>query len=124
MDLVYQPITDRSGKVVGICGQGQDITEAKRIQDELRRHDERWKLALEASGDGVWDWDLELDQIYYPSSYAALLGYHENKTIISFDEFMRLIHPEDLDQVLSRIDLHLAGIDKTYSCEFRIQIQS
>ena len=56
MDLVYQPIEDRTGKIIGICGQGQDITEAKRVQDELRRHDERWKLALEASGDGAWDW--------------------------------------------------------------------
>src|SRR5690606_23178599 len=57
-------------------------------------------------------------------SYAVLLGYQDDKTIISFEEFMRLIHPEDLDQVLSRVDLHLAGIDKTYSCEFRIQIQN
>jgi diguanylate cyclase (GGDEF)-like protein/PAS domain S-box-containing protein len=124
MDLIYQPIKDSTGKIVGICGQGQDITEAKRVQDELRWHDERWKLALEASGDGVWDWDLSADQIYYPYSYAVLLGYEEEKTIISFDEFKNIIHPDDLDLVLTQVEMHFAGINKTYSCEFRIRIKS
>ena len=124
MDLIYQPIEDRTGKIIGICGQGQDITEAKRVQDELRWHDERWKLALEASGDGAWDWDLASDQIYYPHSYAVLLGYEDEKTIINFEEFKSVIHPDDLDKVLTKIELHFAGFNKTYSCEFRIQIKT
>lgn len=121
MDMVYEPIRDREGKTIGICGQGLDITENKRIQDELRRHDERWKLALEATGDGVWDWDLIADQIYYPYPWAHRLGYEEERSIIHGDEWRQLVHPDDLPHVLSMVELHLTGKTKTYACEYRVQ---
>jgi diguanylate cyclase (GGDEF)-like protein/PAS domain S-box-containing protein len=122
MDLAYVPIHDREGKVVGICGQGQDITETKRIQDELRRHDERWKLALEASGDGVWDWDLLTDQIFYPLPWAEMIGLEEKESpSFHADDWKQLIHPDDLPHVMSKVELHLAGREKTYSCEYRLR---
>jgi diguanylate cyclase (GGDEF)-like protein/PAS domain S-box-containing protein len=120
MDLVYQPICDCAGTIIGICGQGQDITETKRVQDELRQHDERWKLALEASGDGVWDWDLETNLIYYPYPWSQMLGY-EDKPSIDADKWRQLVHPDDLPKVTNKLELHFSGKEKTYSCEYRLQ---
>ncbi|HEU4708184.1 MAG TPA: EAL domain-containing protein [Methylophilaceae bacterium] len=124
MDLVYEPIRDREGRIIGICGQGLDITDTKRIEDDLRRHDERWKLALEATGNGVWDWDLASGEIYYPYPWATTLGYEDNSSFIHEDEWQRLVHPEDLPQLMARLDLHLEGKTKTYACEYRVMTKS
>jgi len=120
MDLVYEPIRDREGRVTGICGQGVDITETKRIQDDLRRHDEGWKLAMEASGDGVWDWNLLTNDIYYPYPWAQRLGYGEERPIIRSDEWRQMIHPDDLPHVEDKVEQHLQGNTKNYACEYRL----
>lgn len=121
IDILYEPIRDREGRIIGICGQGLDITETKRIQDELRRHDERWKLALESAGDGVWDWDLTTDQIHYPYPWASLLGYEEDKSTLHADEWKDYVHPDDLPIVMAHVELNLSGKTKTYSCEYRVK---
>ncbi|HZV62698.1 MAG TPA: EAL domain-containing protein [Methylophilaceae bacterium] len=122
MDLVYEAIRDMEGKITGICAQGLDVTEVKRVQDELRRHDERWKLALEAAGDGVWDWDLVADQIFYPIPWAKIVGLEERENhSFPTEEWKQLIHPDDLNHVLSKVELHLRGREKTYSVEYRLR---
>jgi len=120
MDLVYEPIRDKEGRVTGICGQGVDITETKRIQDDMRRHDEGWKLAMEASGDGVWDWNLLTNDIYYPYPWAQKLGYGEERPVIRGEEWQQMIHPDDLQHVQDRVEHHLEGKTKNYSCEYRV----
>jgi diguanylate cyclase (GGDEF)-like protein/PAS domain S-box-containing protein len=121
VDVVYQPITDAEGHIIGICGQGQDITDKKRIEDQLRSSEERWKLAVEASGDGLWDWNRQTDQVTYSSRWKTMLGYGEQEIDNSFEAWKQLTHPDDLPQLLLAMEQHLSGKSATFYSEFRLK---
>ena len=58
VDFVYQPVRDVDDVVTGIFVEGYDVTERLRAEAELRSSEARMKLAQQAAGIGVWDWDV------------------------------------------------------------------
>jgi diguanylate cyclase (GGDEF)-like protein/PAS domain S-box-containing protein len=121
VDVVFQPITDADGNVTGICGQGQDITDKKRIEDELRTSEERWKLAVEASGGGLWDWNLQTNEVSFSSRWKTMLGYADHEIGNSMDAWKKLAHPDDQPSVLGAVEDHLTGKTDTFSSEYRLK---
>lgn len=53
----------------------EDITGWKRGEEALRASEERFRLAMDASNDGIWDWDLKTDIGYFSPGYYRMLGY-------------------------------------------------
>lgn len=99
----------------------QDVTEKKKAEKALQVSEERWKFALEGSGEGVWDWDLTGDKIVYSKAWKEMLGYGDDETPDSFDTWESRIHPDDLENVMQQMKDHLNGHAHTYHCEYRIQ---
>ena len=64
--------SDLSKGMVGII---EDITEGRRLEERLRTSQERLTLAMEASTDGLWDWNIETGETYYTPAYFRMLGY-------------------------------------------------
>jgi len=79
---------------------------------------ERWRLALEASGDGVWDWHLASGHEYRSPLWGAMLGYTPDET--AGLEWRHLLHPEDRDEALRRLEACLHGSTAAYEAEFRL----
>lgn len=121
IDLVYQPFYGGGGKVVGIFIQGQDVTEAHQARAAERQIESRWRLALEASGGGVWVWDLPTDKVELSHAWKTMLGYGETEVDESFSGWKRLIHPDDLASALSAIEKHVKGETGQYSAEYRLR---
>jgi PAS domain S-box-containing protein len=76
---------------------------------QLAINEERWKLALEASGDGVWDWDITTSNISYSEQWKKTLGYEDHEIKNSFDEWRTRIHPDDVEKTLRDLNEHLEG---------------
>jgi len=104
-----------------ILGTITDITQQKLAEQSLRVSEERYSLALEGANDGIWDWDLENNYIYYSPRWKKLLGYNENELNDEPDEWFNRIHPEDLPSVKSSIEAHLTGLSSHIETEFRMQ---
>jgi diguanylate cyclase (GGDEF)-like protein/PAS domain S-box-containing protein len=121
VDVVYQPIIDAEGNVTGICGQGQDITDKKRIEDELRTSEERWKLAVEASGGGLWDWNLQTNEVTFSSRWKTMLGYADQEIGNTIESWKILAHPDGQPMVLGAVEDHLTGKTGTFSSEYRLK---
>ena len=66
-----------------------------------------WRLALEASGDGVWDWHIASGHEYRSPLWGAMLGYTPDET--AGLEWRNLLHPEDRDDALRRLEACLHG---------------
>jgi len=64
--------------------------------------DQRFRLAMEASTDGLWDWNIEHPaQSYFSPAYYRMLGYEPGEFPMTDESWASLIHPDDLDRVRS-----------------------
>ncbi len=98
----------------------QEINERKSAEEALRESEERYALAAHGSNDGLWDWDLRDDRIFFSYRWKTMLGYAEEEVGSSPEEWFARIHPDDLSEVKAKIAAHLDGQDQHYEGEYRI----
>jgi diguanylate cyclase (GGDEF)-like protein/PAS domain S-box-containing protein len=98
----------------------QEITERKRIEQELRTSEERYALAVQGANDGIWDWDLNTGQIYYSPRWKSMLGFKDEEISNSPNEWFNRIHPEDIEQTKLDISAHLKGVTSHFENEHRM----
>lgn len=100
----------------------RDLTEHERMYEQLRTSEERWQLALRGAGDALWDWDIASGHVYRSSRWSAMLGYHDAEIGDTREDFLRLLHPDDVSHTLTAIDNHLAQRTADgYSAEYRLR---
>jgi PAS domain S-box-containing protein len=106
----------------GILLQSQ--RKRNRVEASLKDTEERFRLAVEGTQDGIFDWDLTTGEIFYSRRIFAMLGYERGSLIGSPEDFRELIHPEDLPRVLKYVEDYLAGSTDEYTQEFRAKSNS
>lgn len=109
------------GNVIGASSFFRDVTERKKAEDHLRKSTEQLSLALESSNTGLWDWDLQRDDVYYSPEWKRQLGYEDTELFGKFRTWEDLLHPEDREQVLGRLQSHLKDPHGSFESEFRLR---
>ena len=94
--------------------------ERKRIQEALRVSEERYMLAMRGANDGLWDWDLDRNIIYFSPRWKNMLGYGEDEIGDHIDEWLDRIHAEDRDNVTIALNAHIRGLSTHFEREYRI----
>lgn len=82
---------------------------------------ERYRLAIEGSQDGVWDWDVVSDDLYLSPTMLGLLDYEENAGWNSSAAVVELVHPDDLEYHRNAIRAHLKGETDFFSVDLRMR---
>jgi len=90
----------------------------------LQENEKRLSYTLEVTNDGIWDRNLESGKLYLNDRYYEMLGYYPGEITITQKGFEELIHPEDKERVLQKIQECIEGKTKDYSEEFRIKTKS
>ena len=80
-----------------------------RAKEALRTSEERYLLALAGSTDGLWDWDLISDSVFYSERFRKILGYSSGEFPATIDSFRSRLHPEDVEAIWAAIERHLQG---------------
>jgi diguanylate cyclase (GGDEF)-like protein/PAS domain S-box-containing protein len=92
----------------------------KRAENALRESEERYALAARGANDGLWDWNLVADIIYFSPRWKATLGYQDHEIGSSPDEWFGRIHESDRDLVKRRIADHQNGSLPHFESEIRM----
>ena len=117
----FIPDYDSAGLTIGFFAMIIDITERKAGEEALRASEERWKFALEGAGDGVWDRNMQTDEVLYSKRYKEMLGFADDEFANRRDEWEKRIHPQDKARVLADLRAYLDGSSAAYSTEYRMR---
>jgi len=97
-----------------------DSTPQKLTEEDMRANVRRLLLAYDSVGDGVWDWDLDTNKVYYSTRWKSLLGYAEEDVSDTFDEWKRLTITEDIEPTLESIRRQMRE-GEHFQAEFRMR---
>jgi len=103
-----------------IEGHASNITKQKELEIKLKESEERWKFALDGAEEGVWDWNMETNDVFFSQKWKEQLGYSENEIKNNLSEWEIRVHPEDLQKCFAEIQLHMENKIPYYSNTHRI----
>ena len=106
--------------LIAIVGTHRLAREGEVLESELRTSEERFEYAVLGSNDGIWDWTLRSDELYFSARFESLLGFEAGAMRDSAASFLRRIHPRDRYAAASGLRAHLRT-GEPFDLEFRIR---
>jgi PAS domain S-box-containing protein len=102
----------------------REITERKAAEEALRVSEERFALAVQGANDGIWDWDIANNSLYWSPRFKELLGYADDELeVVDLDTFVSHLHPDDREPIGALLEAHLK--DRVlYNVEQRLRTRS
>lgn len=82
---------------------------------------ERYELTLEGVGDGIWDWDLLQDTIYFSKRWKEILGFAEDEIENAFHVWHDRIHPEDVRKTMDAVSVNISGKSERFENQHRLK---
>jgi len=99
----------------------EEIKQRQLVEEQLRESDNRFRLALDAASNGVWERNLLTGEVYFGENWYHTLGYEDNNEFSGKHFFENLLHPDDREKVLKQREAHIQGETSRYEVEYRIR---
>ena len=94
-------------------------SQAFHASQKLKESEERYRLVLEGVNDGIWDWDLSKNEVYWNDRLLEIIGLSRDRFGSTMDALYNRLHPEDKDGIIRAIGAHLEQ-EIDYNVEFRL----
>lgn len=91
-----------------------------RLLQRLQDSEERWRFALEGTGDGMWDWNVQSGGVFFSRRWKEMLGFAEDEIDNSLDAWKERVHPEDMPRVMVDLQAYFDGKTPGYANEHRL----
>jgi len=119
-----QAFWDETGKAIRMSGSITDITQRKKTEVDLKISEERYKLAVEGSNAGIWDYNIESGEIYYSDRFNEMAGYKPQEMQDTVETAFNRIHPDHRDKAILALNQHLERKTPYYSIDYLGQTKS
>ncbi len=93
----------------------------KHAENARRVSEERYELAARAANDGLWDWDLDSNRVYYSERWKGMMGLSDAEVGTSPEEWFSRVHAEDLVVLRDALQKHLDGNTEAFEADYRIR---
>ncbi len=117
----YFPIPGITGEPGGIGIVVIDITERKRAEEQLRLSEERFGLAMRGTKDGVYDWNLVSNEIYYSPRWKQMLGYADDELKNDFTAWESLVDVADRKRSWGMLTDYINARRSNFKLEFKMR---
>lgn len=107
----------------GVLQLCEDVTNAHRTERLLHQSEERYDFAMRAINEGVYDWDITTDAIFYSERVHHAVGLEPGSLKTTYDWSAR-VHPDDLTVYQGAIIAHLKGETERLECDYRFRAQN
>lgn len=121
IETYKKPVLTEDGKVMGTVGFARDIGDRKKVEIALAEAEMRWSLAMRGANDGVWDWNLNTNRVFFSDRWKSMLGYENTEIGDDPEEWKSRVHPEDYQRSLDLLQAHLRGETEFYNNEHRLR---
>jgi PAS domain S-box-containing protein len=121
VEATFRLTRDESGKTTGYVASVRDITHRRSAEEELRVSRERLALAVDAAGDGLWDYDIQTGTIWNSDHWYSMLGYGLTELKAEVRTWEELLHPDDRARAVAALKDHLEGRETVYASEHRMR---
>ena len=113
------PLKDETGRVREWVGTITDIHERHEAAETIRIQEERYRLAVRATQDGIWDWDVASDDVAWIKATGEVRTYTDDESKPSWSRWAARIHPEDRARVTASFAASVDGTDDRWQAEYR-----
>ncbi|MEM9807411.1 MAG: EAL domain-containing protein [Cyanobacteria bacterium P01_D01_bin.56] len=121
LEIRRLPFYKNDGSLMGVLGIGHNITPHRESQKKLEKSEERFSLAMRGANDGLWDWNLETNEVYYSPRWKSMLGYGDDELVNDLSTWQSLVHRDDQSKVMHLVQNYLIGKVDSFDIEMRMQ---
>lgn len=104
-----------------LANQSMRLLELRAERKKLKESEALWRFALEGTGDGIWDWHIATQSVFYGAQWKRMLGYGANELSDTVDEWKTRVHQDDLLKTLNALENCLLKVTPAYYAEFRMR---
>lgn len=104
VSISASPLYDSDGFFIGALAIYKDISEKKELTKRLQETEERWKFAIEGGKFGVWELVLDGNKLLHYNKWKETLGYEEDEIKDYLDNWTELVHPDDRQEVIDKVN--------------------
>ncbi len=120
-NTTIMPFMNKHGEPEQYIAMQVDITRQKDLDRALQISEERLAMAMSAANDGIWDWQLEDNSVYFDERYYTMAGYQPFEFAGEFAQFQQRVHPDHIEWLLKTLHLYLEGKTDTFDVEFKFR---
>ena len=107
-------------QIQAVANELHKILEKRKVETELQKSKERWHFAIEGSNDGIWDWNVITDEVFYSYRWKEMLGYGPDEIEGKLSEWKSRVHSEDMERVEFNLQQHFEKMTPDYTSEHRM----
>lgn len=107
LNFRIQPWYNHNNIIAGLIISSQIVTEHVKARESIIINEKRLNQAVNGTSDGLWDWNIQTNFMYYTARFLEILGFREEELGLTFDDFTSRIHADDIKKVLSCVNEHL-----------------
>lgn len=122
INIIY-PIVNRVFSIMAIWITAIVLYGTQLTQTKLAAAQERLMLGWKGTGDGMWDWNIDKNEMIFSDRFKELLGYAPDEMLSNFDAWANRLHPDDKEKTLAALNKHIKS-KPVYEAEYRLMMKS
>lgn len=115
------PLKNEHNAIWGLVCITEDVTDRVEKDEELNKIKEQFEAAVEGSNDGIWDWQVATNELFFSRRMTELLGLSDKAEAVDVERVKKLIHPSDLKQHEKGFAAIFKDADKQFYQELRVK---